>query len=121
MKRILLETTEIVDRVSFCEAFKELLGSPEWYGANMNAWIDCVSDPEDTESSITRFKLSPGETLITAVVGSESFAEQMPDVFAGFVPCTAFVNQQYLTRRGEPVVTLAFCCRRTEIPARGQG
>lgn len=108
MKRIRLETTEIVDRSSFHEAFKELLGFPEWYGANMDAWIDCMSDLEDTKSSITQFKLSPGETLIIEVVGTESFAKRIPDVFAAFVACTASVNQWYLSRTGEPVVTLAF-------------
>jgi hypothetical protein len=30
---------------------------------------------------ITRFKLSPGETLIGVIVGNESFVERMPDVF----------------------------------------
>ncbi len=44
MKRISLEMTETVDRASFHEAFKELLGFPVWYGANMDAWIDYMSD-----------------------------------------------------------------------------
>lgn len=108
MKRIRLETTKIVDRSSFHEAFKELLGFPEWYGANMNAWIDCMSDLEDTKSSITQFKLRPGQTLIIEIVDTESFAKRIPDVFADFVVCTAAVNRRYLRWTGEPVVTLAF-------------
>ena len=58
----------------------------------MNAWIDCMSDLDDAEYGITEFKLNPGETLIIEVVGTESFAERTPDVFADFVASTASVN-----------------------------
>ncbi len=62
----------------------------------MNAWIDCMSDLDDTEFGITGFKLGSAETLVIEVVGTESFAERSPEVFADFVACTAFVSQRYL-------------------------
>ena len=53
-----LETAKIVDRASFHEAFKSLFGFLDGYGANMDAWIDCMSDLDDAEYGITEFKLS---------------------------------------------------------------
>jgi hypothetical protein len=108
MKRVRLETVELVDPASFHEAFKRLLGFPEWYGANMNAWIDCMSDLDDTKYGITQFKLGSGEMLVIEVADAESFAKRVPDVFEDFVACTASVNRRYFNRVGEPVVTLAF-------------
>ena len=99
---------KVTDRSSFHESFEELLGFPGWYGANMDAWIDCMSNLDDAESGIIGFKLDAGETLVIGVAGTESFPEQIPDVFADFVTCTAFVNQRYLKRVGKPIVTLAF-------------
>ncbi len=39
------------------------MGFPDFYGANMDAWIDCMFHLDDGESGKTRFDLKPGEAL----------------------------------------------------------
>lgn len=98
----------IVDRRSFHRAFKDLLGFPDWYGANMDAWIDCMLELDDVESGSTELKLDPEETLQVEVTRVESFAERTPRILEDLVVCTAFVNQEYVERTGKPKVSLVF-------------
>ncbi len=111
MKSVRLETTEIAIAYPSTRHFKKLLRFSEWYGANMEAWIDCMSDFDNTKYGITEFKLNSAETLIIEVLGTESFAKRRPDVFTDLIACTAsvkFVNQRSVGWGGTPVVNLAF-------------
>lgn len=57
MATVRLNTNQITDWASFHLVCKEAFGFPEFYGANMNAWIDCMSYLTE-EDGMTRFKLS---------------------------------------------------------------
>lgn len=107
MKIVRLNADVIVDRPLFHEAFKSLFGFPDCYGANMDAWIECMSELDD-EDEITGFKLDPGEMLQIEIAGVESFAKRLPEVFEDLVSCTAFVNRNYLERTGKAVVCMVF-------------
>lgn len=98
----------IVDRATFHNVFKSLFGFPGYYGANMDAWIECMSELDDAEDRITEFKLDRGETLQIEVAGVESLAKRVPEVFEELILCTAFVNQNYLERTGKAVVCMVF-------------
>ncbi|MGB3635174.1 MAG: barstar family protein [Rubrobacteraceae bacterium] len=96
MKTVRLDANTIVDRDSFHGTFKEPFGFPDWYGANMDAWIECMSDLDDVESGMTEIKLDSEEMLCLEVTGVESLAERIPDVLEDSVVCTALVNQEYM-------------------------
>lgn len=44
MKEIILDCTAIKDRASFHEAVAHGLDFPEWYGRNLDALHDCLTD-----------------------------------------------------------------------------
>lgn len=98
----------IVDRSSFHDVFKNLFGFPYYYGANMDAWIECMSELDEAEDGITEFKLDRGEMLQIEVAGVESLAKRVPEVFEDLIVCTVFVNQHYLERTGKAVACLVF-------------
>jgi hypothetical protein len=102
-----LDTTGIVDESSFHRTFKDLFGFPEYYGANMDAWIELMSELDDP-SYEAGLKLEFGETLTLEVYDTEGFASRTPDIFRKFVLCTSFVNQEYVRRVGVPIVSLVF-------------
>jgi hypothetical protein len=102
-----LETESITDWQSFHEACREVLGFPDFYGMNMNAWIDCMSDL-DEDAGMTRFNLAEGEMLHIEISATESFNKRLPEIFDALVERSAFVNQRYLEERNAPVLSLVF-------------
>jgi len=72
MKIVRLDTTRIVDWTSFHKVFAGLMGFPDFYGMNRDAWIDCMSSLN--ESGMTRFTLQSGEQLTIEVTDTEDFA-----------------------------------------------
>lgn len=78
---------------SFHQVFKEVFGFPEFYGENMNAWIDCMGDiHQDTGMSRV---LLPGDTaLIIEVTNTDHIKRRDPEVLEALADCTAFVNTE---------------------------
>ncbi|MEL6312233.1 MAG: barstar family protein [Planctomycetota bacterium] len=91
MQRVTIDCSRIRDRRSFHDVFAEALGFPEFYGRNMDAWIDCVSDL-DQGSGLTNVRLSVGETLLLELRGASGFHARMPELSRLLLECVAIVN-----------------------------
>jgi hypothetical protein len=48
-----IDATSIRDWNSFHAVFKQAMGFPDFYGANMDAWIDCMSYLDDPAAGMT--------------------------------------------------------------------
>lgn len=48
MKEIILDGSAITDRGQFHDAVSQQLALPEWYGRNMDALYDCLTDLPET-------------------------------------------------------------------------
>lgn len=94
---IVFETGGIKGWDSFHDVSKETFGFPDFYGANMDAWIDCFTYLDD-DDGMTNFRLSPGDVLNIHVTNTEELRSGYPDIFAAMVDCLAFVNQRYVER-----------------------
>jgi hypothetical protein len=105
-----IKTELINDWAGFHEVSKEVLGFPDFYGNNMNAWIDCLSDL-DEDSRMTRFYLTEGENLNIELEASNDFKARLPEIFDALVECTAFVNQRYIDEGKSPMVELVMLTR----------
>ena len=64
VKNIRLNVQKITDWNSFHEQFKELLGFPDSYGNNMDAWIDCMAYLDDPAAGMSSLTLELGEQLV---------------------------------------------------------
>ncbi len=51
MAVVRLDCDRITDWESFHSLFAEVFGFPDFYGRNMNAWIDCMSYLDDSEGA----------------------------------------------------------------------
>jgi hypothetical protein len=105
MASVTLLTDKITDWNSFHEECASAFGFPEYYGRNMNAWIDCMSYLPD-EDGMTRFQLKVDEQLLIRVPGFPEFTSRVPDVCAAFLECAALVNQRYIDTGDMPRVAL---------------
>ena len=89
-----LPVERIIDWATFHATCAETFGFPDFYGRNMDAWIDCMSDVR-LDTGMTRFLLRPNEQLVIELRDANVFRERLPDVFNALVECTAFVNGQF--------------------------
>jgi hypothetical protein len=105
MATVRLPTERITNWQSFHEVCREVFGFPDFYGMNMDAWIDCMSDL-DEDAGMTRFNLAEGEMLHIEVSATESFNRRLPEIFDALVECSAFVNQRYVEDGKAPVISL---------------
>ncbi len=102
-----LNTESISDWQSFHELCREVFGFPDFYGMNMDAWIDCLTYL-DEDDGMSRFHLAEDEMLHIEVTDTESFNSRLPEIFDALVECSACVNKRYLAAGKRPVLSLVF-------------
>ena len=104
MAKVRLNTKQIIDWQSFHTLSKKEFRFPDFYGMNMNAWIDCLSYINDEGDAMSRFNLINGEILEIEISDTKDFNSRLPEIFDALVECTANVNGRYES----PVLTLVF-------------
>jgi RNAse (barnase) inhibitor barstar len=107
MASVRLNTDQITDWQSFHEVCKAKMGFPDFYGMNMNAWIDCLSYL-DEDAGMTRFRLVENEALRIEITDTQGFKSRLPEIFDALVECAAFVNQRYIEDGKTPPLSLIF-------------
>ena len=103
-----IDANSIVDVESFHAVFAAAFGFPSFYGRNMNAWIDCVSDLDDPGSGMTTVHVESGQTLSLVIEHAQDFKIRCPDLFSALVECAAFVNWRRVEAGQPPILALAF-------------
>jgi Barstar (barnase inhibitor) len=107
MATVRLDTASICDWNSFHTTCRETFGFPDFYGMNMNAWIDCLTSLDEGDA-MSRFHLAPAETLNIEVTETKSFNARVPEIFDALLESSAFVNQRYLVAGKAPLLSLIF-------------
>src|SRR4029453_14016667 len=82
----------IKDWESFHSVFQAALGFPDFYGRNMNAWIDCMTRIDDAASGMTSISVEAGDLVALRIDDAADFQRRCPEQFDALIECTAFVN-----------------------------
>jgi|ERR1700721_3110326 hypothetical protein len=98
-----VDCTRIRDWPSFHDEFAAAFGFPDFYGRNMDAWIDCLTSLDKPEDGMTRVHAPSGGVLTLQLENAVSFRTEHPDLYAAIVECAAFVNWRRI-ETGEPAV-----------------
>jgi len=98
----------ISDEPGFHTAFAAALGFPGYYGANMNAWIDCMTCLDDPSAEMTSVHVSEGNVLALQLKNVTSFKSRCPELYAAMLDCAAFVNWRRIEKGLEPVLCLSY-------------
>lgn len=107
MASVRIETNRITDWPSFHAEFRRALGFPDFYGANMNAWIDCMSYLRDEGTAgMAAVALGRDEVLWLEVPDAEAFRARVPEIAEGLWDCTGIVNRRYVDDGESPAVAL---------------
>ncbi|WP_046658409.1 barstar family protein [Lysobacter capsici] len=89
---VTVDADDITDADSFHAVFASAFGFPDFYGRNMNAWIDCLTSLDDPDAGMSAVHVRRDESLILAVEHAQGFKQRCPRLFAAMVECAAFVN-----------------------------
>jgi RNAse (barnase) inhibitor barstar len=105
MVTIRLDGRRMTDRPSFHRECQAAFGFPDFYGRNMDAWVDCLSTVRDNDG-MTAFKLAAGETLRIEILHFDILSKKAPEILAVLEECTAAVNERTTQIGGKPALEL---------------
>jgi Barstar (barnase inhibitor) len=100
---IAIAVDRITDWASFHNVFQHTLGFPDFYGRNMDAWIDCMTSVNAAADGLTTVTVPPGEVLVLRIDDPFDFKRRCPEQYDALIECSAFVNYRR-TDVGEPPV-----------------
>ncbi|HZW14078.1 MAG TPA: barstar family protein [Noviherbaspirillum sp.] len=105
MPTVRLDGRTIGNWAAFHDACKAAFGFPDFYGRNMDAWIDCLSSLRD-DDGMSSFVLGADEALEIEILHSGSLQRQAPDILDALEECTAEVNERYAENGENPALSL---------------
>jgi RNAse (barnase) inhibitor barstar len=108
MPLVQIDTRQIRDWDTFHDVFAEAFGFPEFYGRNMNAWIDCMGYLDDESAGMTEVHVQPGDVLTLALDHIDDLAARCPEMYEAIVECAAFVNWRRIESGLPGLLALAF-------------
>lgn len=94
MKKVKIDTKRIKGWDSFHEVFSNTFDFPEYYGRNMDAWIDCM---DEFTSEMTLIDLGDCRTL----------KENNPEIVEAINECSAFVNYRRIEAGENPILIIS--------------
>ena len=103
---VVLPVEQITDWVSFHSVFRRVFGFPEFYGCNMNAWIDCMTSLDAPNDGLTAITVENGGMLTLRVDHAFEFKKRCPEQFDALIECSAFVNYRRVEVGEPPILAL---------------
>lgn len=105
MPVVRLDGSSINDWTSFHDASRAAFGFPDFYGRNMDAWVDCLSTLRD-DDGMSSFMLGADEMLEIELLHAKILRQNAPDILDALEDCTAEINERYLENGEQPALTL---------------
>ena len=106
--KVPIDTNRIVDWNSFHDVFAEAFGFPDFYGRNMNAWVDCLSSLDDPEDRMTTVHTPKGVVVVFELSDATDLSQRRPEIYQTIIENVAFVNFRKLEAGEAAVLTLSF-------------
>lgn len=100
-----IKGAEISNWDQFHTIFSAALGFPEFYGRNLNAWIDCLSYRRE-DDGMSSVNIGLDELIVFEITESNLFRRNFNEGFIAFEECIVAVNQRYLEQGQEPALGL---------------
>lgn len=105
MASVQLDGALIGDWPAFHSACKTAFGFPDFYGNNMDAWIDCLSYLRD-DDGMSRFRLAADEMLEIELLHTDALRQRAPDILDELAFCIDAINERYADYGEKPALKL---------------
>jgi len=106
--KVSLDCDRISDWQSFHEEFAKAFGFPDFYGKNMNAWIDCMTYADDPGAGMSKTHCERGSVLVLELLNVKTFRQRYPELYEAVVDGVAFVNWRRLETGDPAVLAISF-------------
>ncbi|MEL7085881.1 MAG: barstar family protein [Cyanobacteria bacterium P01_G01_bin.4] len=103
-----IDCKNIQDWESLHDEFDRVFGFPEFYGRNMNAWIDCMSSLAEPDDALTQIHCPPGGVITIELDRAREFKSRYPEQYLAILEGAAFVNWRLIEIGQHPVLALSF-------------
>jgi RNAse (barnase) inhibitor barstar len=100
-----IDASKILDWPTFHSQCAVAFGFPDFYGQNMNAWVDCLSYLTEGDG-MSRFVLTEGELLFIHIEHFKEFSTRLQGISSALLECTASTNQRYIESGDIPRLVL---------------
>lgn len=100
-----LDGKAIRDWPGFHQECQKTFGFPDFYGHNMDAWIDCLSTLRN-DDGMSKFRLGPDDTLQIEVLHADTLRCRAPEILTALQECSAAVNERYGENGEKPALAL---------------
>lgn len=105
VKTVSVNGARISDWPTFHDEFARAFGFPDFFGRNMDAWIDCMTSLDEEMSAV---RVSPGELVCIALDDAGVFKAACPEQYLALVESAAFVNWRRMEVGEPPILVLSF-------------
>ncbi len=102
-----IDCAGVRDFESLHDEFQRVFEFAEYYGRNMNAWIDCMTYLDDPEAKMTGVHVEPNKVLTIELIGARELRTNRPELYAAIVEFSSFVNWRRIEVGESPVIALA--------------
>lgn len=106
-----IDARTLCDWYGFHHSFARAMGFPDFYGRNMDAWIDCMTSLDALDDGLTAVHVPPGGMLTLVLENHAALRAAAPDIDQALADCTAFVNWRRLVAGEAPVLSLCYDSR----------
>ncbi|QWV14695.1 barstar family protein [Marinobacter adhaerens] len=104
---VVVNGKKLIDWGSFHREFAAAFGFPDFYGNNMNAWIDCMSSLADPDEGMTKIHCAKGRVVTLQIDHAADMKAEHPELFSALLESVAFVNWRLVQVGEPPVLALA--------------
>ena len=103
-----IDCDRIADWNSFHDVFSEAFGFPEFYGRNMDAWIDCITSLDSPMDGMTSVHVPENGFVVLQLDNVKPLANRCRDIYEAIIECSAFVNWRRIEGGESPILMLSF-------------
>src|SRR5437879_5330891 len=107
-KNFQIDGSKIKDWDTFHDHFSEAFGFPDFYGRNMDAWIDCMTSLGAPDDGLTSIHVASGDVVVVCISEAAELEKQCPEIYDALVECSAFVNWRRIEKGKQAVIALSF-------------
>lgn len=103
-----INCANISDWESFHDEFNRVFSFPDFYGRNMDAWIDCMTCIDAPDDGMTGIHCENDSFLTIELENVNQLRDDRAEYLEAIVDCVAFVNWRRIESGDKPVLALSY-------------